>query len=147
MSARGCPENVALVALGPGGLELAVSLKSKLPGAEIHGLKGRAEAGADVVFDEVAAHVRDLFGRSRPIVGICAAGILIRALARVLSDKREEPPVVAVSADGGSVVPLLGGHGGANRLALVIAEITGGHGAVTTAGDVRLGLDRRCRRR
>ena len=63
MSAPGCPENVALVALGPGGLDLAATLKSKLPGAEVHGLKGRAEEGADVVFDEVAAHVRDLFGR------------------------------------------------------------------------------------
>lgn len=140
MNARGCPENVALVALGPGGLDLAATVKAKLPGAEVHGLKGRAEEGADVVFDEVAAHVRGLFGRSRPVVGICAAGILIRALAPLLSDKRQEPPVVAVSADGGSVVPLLGGHRGANRLALAIAEITGGHAAVTTAGDVRLGL-------
>ena len=69
MSARGCPENVALVALGPGGLDLAATLRPKLPGAEVHGLKGRAEEGADVVFDEVAAHVRDLFARSRPIAG------------------------------------------------------------------------------
>ena len=140
MNPRGCPENVALVVIGPGGLDLATTLKAKLPGAEVHGLKGRAEEGADVVFDEVAAHVRDLFGRSRPIAGICAAGILIRALGPVLSDKREEPPVVAVSGDGGSVVPLLGGHRGANRLALAIAGVTGGHAAVTTAGDVRLGL-------
>ena len=140
MSPRGCPENVALVALGPGGLDLAATLRPKLPGAEVHGLKGRAEEGADVVFDEMAAHVRDLFGRSRPVVGICAAGILIRALAPLLSDKRQEPPVVAVSANGGSVVPLLGGHRGANRLALAIAEATSGHAAVTTAGDVRLGL-------
>ena len=140
MSLRGCPENVALVALGPGGLDLAATLRPKLPGAEVHGLKGRAEEGADVVFDEMAAHVRDLFGRSRPVVGICAAGILIRALAPLLSDKRQEPPVVAVSANGGSVVPLLGGHRGANRLALAIAEATSGHAAVTTAGDVRLGL-------
>ncbi|MAF96316.1 MAG: precorrin-3B C(17)-methyltransferase [Rhodospirillaceae bacterium] len=140
MSARGAPKNAALVVLGPGGLELAAALKLKIPGAEVHGLKGRAEEGADVVFDEVAAHVRGLFGRSRPIAGLCAAGILIRALVPLLSDKRQEPPVVAVSGDGGSVVPLLGGHRGANRLALAIAEITGGHAAVTTAGDVRLGL-------
>ena len=76
MSARGAPKNAALVVLGPGGLELAAALKLKIPGAEVHGLKGRAEEGADVVFDEVAAHVRGLFGRSRPIAGLCAAGIL-----------------------------------------------------------------------
>ena len=76
----------------------------------------------------------------RPIVGICAAPILIRALAPLLADKRAESPVVAVAADGSAAVPLLGGHRGANRLARAIAGATGGQAAVTTAGDVRLGL-------
>ena len=133
------PENAALVALDPGGLELARTLKPVLPGADIHGLEGRTE-GADQVFADVAGHLRGLFGQSRPIVGICAAGILIRALAPVLGDKRLDPPVVALAQDGGVSVPLLGGHRGANRLALAIAEATGGQAALTTAGDVRLGL-------
>ena len=42
--------------------------------------------------------------------------------------------------DGSAAVPLLGGHRGANRLARAIAGATGGQAAVTTAGDVRLGL-------
>ena len=58
-----------------------------------------------------------LFAEGRPIIGICAAGILIRLLAPLLGDKHAEPPVLAVSPDGASVVPLLGGHHGANRLA------------------------------
>jgi len=133
------PEGAALVVLGTGGLDLAVTLKNALPGAEIHGLKGRVE-GADVTFTDAASHIRDLFTEGRPIVGLCAAGILIRALAGVLSDKKNEPAVVAVAPDGAAAVPLLGGHRGANRLALAIAKATGGHAAVTTAGDVGLGL-------
>ena len=38
------------------------------------------------------------------------------------------------------VVPLLGGHRGANRLARQIAEALEGKAAVTTAGDVALGV-------
>ncbi|NQU61596.1 MAG: precorrin-3B C(17)-methyltransferase [Rhodospirillales bacterium] len=130
----------AIIVLGASGLELAETLKRVLPGADVHGLRGRAEDGVDVVFDETMVHMRNLFEGGRPIIGVCASGILIRALGPALSDKRAEPPVVAVSDDGANIVPLLGGHRGANKLALAIAEATGGHAAVTTAGDVRLGL-------
>ena len=138
-STKTIPESAALVVLGPGGLALAEHLKKALPVSEIHGLKGRAD-GADVIFTETMAHVTGLFRAGRPIIGVCATGILIRALAGLLADKRAEPAVVAVAEDGSSIVPLLGGHRGANRLALAIAEVTGGHAAVTTAGDVGLGL-------
>ena len=74
------------------------------------------------------------------IIGLCASGILIRSLAPVLIDKAYEPAVVAVAADGSVVVPLLGGHNGANRLAADLAGVTGGTNAITTAGDVRLGV-------
>jgi cobalt-precorrin 5A hydrolase/precorrin-3B C17-methyltransferase len=138
MSAQ-IPQDAALVVLGPGGLDLAARLKDVLPGSQIHGLKGRAD-GADIVFTEAMPHVAGLFRAGRPVVGICASGILIRAVAGLLSDKTAEPPVVAVAEDGSAAVPLLGGHRGANRLALAIAKAIGGHAAVTTAGDVGLGL-------
>lgn len=84
-----------------------------------------------------------LFSRGRPIIGICAAGILIRLLAPHLADKQAEPPVLAVSSDGKSVVPLLGGHHGANDLARKLASALDAYAAVTTASDSRFarGLD------
>ena len=84
-----------------------------------------------------------LFLTGKPIIGVCAAGILIRLLAPHLADKHSEPPVLAVSQDGAEVVPLLGGHHGANRLAREIAQGIGGHAALTTASDTRfaIGLD------
>jgi cobalt-precorrin 5A hydrolase/precorrin-3B C17-methyltransferase len=85
-----------------------------------------------------------LFKAGHPIIGFCASGILIRALAPLLSDKRTEPPVVAVSEDGSSIVPLLGGHRGANELARLLAKALGGHAAITTAGDTALGYCTGC---
>ena len=78
-----------------------------------------------------------LFREGRPIIGVCAAGILIRLLAPSLSDKSVEPPVLAVSHDADAIVPLLGGHRGANRLARELAVSLGGHAAITTASDSR----------
>lgn len=81
----------------------------------------------------------EAFRAERPIIGICAAGILIRLLAPFLADKTTEPPVLAVAIDGTSVVPLLGGHRGANRLARDLADLLGAHAAITTASDLRFG--------
>src|SRR5207253_4847606 len=82
----------------------------------------------------------ELFAAGRPIVGLCASGILIRAIAPLLDDKRAEPPVVALAEDGSAAVPLVGGHHGGNVLARALAAALGGTAAITTAGDLRLGL-------
>jgi len=131
--------NVVLIALSEAALDLARRLATVLPGAEVHGLAGRTD-GADRAFDDAGAHVRTLFLEGRPVVGICAAGILVRLLAPVLGHKSADPPVVAVAEDGTAVVPLLGGHHGANALARRVAAATSGIAALTTAGDGRLGF-------
>ncbi|WP_150525356.1 precorrin-3B C(17)-methyltransferase [Roseibium sediminis] len=128
-----------LLVLNEAGLPTARRLEAALPGAAIHGLAGRIRE-ADTLFNETLDHIRLLFAAGHPIIGICASGILIRALAPVLSDKRTEPPVLALSEDGKSVVPLLGGHRGANDLARDISGILDGHAAITTAGDSAFGI-------
>ena len=99
-----------------------------------------AEAVGGDVETFSAEGLRGLFAAGRPIVGVCASGILIRILAPLLADKRDEPPVLALSEDGASIVPLLGGHRGANDLARALAEALRGHAAITSAGDNRFGL-------
>lgn len=133
------PARAAIVVLGPSALDTAERLKALLSGAEIHGLARRVPA-ADIRFDEAGGHLRGLFAAGRPILGLCAAGILIRALAPAVDDKRDEPPVLAIAEDGSVAIPLLGGHRGANAIALAVAGAFGGTAAITTAGDLRLGL-------
>ena len=133
------PVNTVFVALTATGGDLAVRLAADRPGAEVHGLVDRVPQ-ANVTFDATADHLRALFAAGRPIVGVCAAGILIRTLAPLLNEKYTEPAVVALAEDGSVAVPLLGGHHGANALARALALATGGHAAVTTAGDIGLGI-------
>jgi len=132
-------ERPAIVVLTAGGLSLARCLQAALPDAEILGLAGRVTE-ADRSFASVTGELQVLFQAGRPIVGICAAGILIRAVAPLLADKRAEPPVIALAEDGSAVVPLLGGHQGANHIAITIARHLDIEAAITTAGDRRFGL-------
>ncbi len=128
----------AIVVLNEASQRLAERLAAASGGA-VHGLHTRT-TGVDVVFDAVGPHVRELFRNGHPILAIMASGAVIRLLAPALEDKLQEPPVLAISEDGSSIVPLLGGHRGANALALTVAEILGGHAAITTAGDLRFGV-------
>ena len=123
--------------LGISALPLAQKLKAEL-GGEIH--TPDCVQGGEVTYPKATAHLAELFKTDRTIIGLCASGILIRALAPHLGDKRSEPPVIAVAEDGSSIVPLLGGHRGANVFAQKIAAITNGHAAITTASEVRFGL-------
>ena len=123
--------------LGISALPLAQKLKAELNG-EIH--TPDCVSGGDVSYAKATAHLAQLFQQGQTIIGLCASGILIRAIAPYLNDKRAEPPVIAMAEDGSSIVPLLGGHHGANELAAQIAKITGGHAAITTASEVRFGF-------
>ncbi len=107
-------------------------------GWALHGRSGRVEA-PDVRFADARAHISALFAAGVPVVGVCAGGILVRAVAPLLADKGSEPPVVSLAEDGSVAVPLLGGHRGANRLARALAEALGATPAVTTAGDLGFG--------
>jgi cobalt-precorrin 5A hydrolase / precorrin-3B C17-methyltransferase len=126
----------AIFILGPSALPLAVLLQKELKG-EIHGPINLS--GCDIAYERALPHLARLFKDGQTIIGLCASGILIRGLAARLADKSGEPSVIALAEDGSSVVPLLGGHHGANRLAREIARITGGHAAITTASDIHFG--------
>ncbi|UTW51449.1 precorrin-3B C(17)-methyltransferase [bacterium SCSIO 12827] len=128
-----------ILAVTEPGTALARRLQSVIPGALVHGRVGRV-AEADDFFDETTSHAARLFQAGHPVIGIFASGILIRALAPLLANKVAEPPVISVAEDGSAVVPLLGGHSGANVLAREIAKALGISAAVTTTGDLRHGI-------
>jgi cobalt-precorrin 5A hydrolase/precorrin-3B C17-methyltransferase len=130
-------DDAAIIALSETGAALARRIQAALRSGEVLGLEGRV-ADCDRTFSNVGAILHDVFAASRPIVGICATGILIRTLAPFLISKESDPPVLAVAEDASVVVPLLGGHHGANALAVQIAEALGATAALTTASDVSL---------
>ena len=136
---RKLPNESAIIVLGPSASAVGRRLRAALPNAQLHGPRARA-GDWDVTYERASTHIAELFAAGRPIVGICASAILIRSVAPLLAAKQAEPAVVAVAEDGSVAVPLIGGHHGANALARAVAAITGGTAAITTAGDLRLGL-------
>ncbi|BAZ31912.1 cobalamin biosynthesis precorrin-3 methylase [Cylindrospermum sp. NIES-4074] len=126
----------AVVVLGQNSVAIGRQIIDILPGATLYGLAGRT-SGVDISFTNFGETLRELFAEGTPLIGICAAGILIRTLAPMLVDKGQEPPVLAVAEDGSAVVPLLGGINGVNDLARRIAEALDIKAAITTTGDLR----------
>jgi len=130
--------NPVVLCLSQSGYKIARKIADIL-GSQIHGREGRV-VDVDATFENALDHIRVLFSSGTPIVGVCAAGILVRGVAPLLVDKLNEPPVVAVPDDGSTVIPLLGGHRGANRLARQIAIGLDAHASITTAGDIAMGV-------
>jgi cobalt-precorrin 5A hydrolase len=69
------------------------------------------------------------------VVGIMAVGIMVRSLCPHLKDKWTDRPVVSVNSALSCAVPVVGGHHGANDLAILLAARLGLFAAVTTATD------------
>lgn len=128
----------AIIVLGQGGLATARRLQALYPQARVHGLQGRVE-GADSTYASFGETLRALYRQDTPIIALCAAGIVIRSLAGLLSEKGSEPPVLAVAEDGSAVVPLLGGLGGVNGMARQMGAELDVSAAITTSGELRFG--------
>jgi cobalt-precorrin 5A hydrolase/precorrin-3B C17-methyltransferase len=123
--------SIAILAPAARDLPLAQRLRTALAGE------------AELIQAPVSHALPVLFRSGRPIIAIAATGVLVRILAPLLGDKASDPPIVAVAADGSCVVPLLGGHRGANRLARRIAQAIDAFAAITTASDglLQIALD------
>ena len=109
-----------IIILSDRAYDIAAKIKQEI-GGTIQGLEGRC-LKSDSSFSDVRMHLQACFKSGEPVVAIMASGAIIRLLADQLVDKYNEPPVLAIAEDGSSVVPLLGGHHGANELAKQLAE-------------------------
>ena len=81
--------------------------------------------------------MRESFDSHAVIVFVGALGIAVRALKSIADDKLSDSPVIVMDDNGLFVIPLLSGHaGGANKVALTIAELIGAVPVITTSTDV-----------
>ncbi len=126
-SALGCAtaERIA-EALRAGGEHCRVFAPADYCGADSEPLTVRCAEWAREGFEEADA-----------MVFCCAAGIAVRGIAPWVRSKKTDPAVVIVDETGRYAIPILSGHlGGANELALRIAEAIGAQAVVTTATDL-----------
>lgn len=117
------------------GAELAEKIKrlskeQQLP-SEIHTYHGRKQV------ENLNAWTKEQFSLRNAIIFIGACGIAVRTIAPFLKDKLTDSPVLVLDEAGNYVIPLLSGHvGGANEIALLLAELLGAVPVITTATDI-----------
>ena len=84
-------------------------------------------------FDRLAELTHEIFPVYQGLVYIAPTGAVVRAIAPCLRHKTVDPAVVAVDVGGRWAVSLLSGHeGGANELAMAVANILGAEPVIST---------------
>lgn len=94
-----------------------------------------------LVYDKTAGDAKSWvsreFGTCDALVFVGATGIAVRLIAPLLQSKTQDPAVLVLDEAGRFVIPLVSGHiGGANALALQMAEKLGVAPVITTATDI-----------
>ena len=121
---------VSIIAFTDNGMEIAYKLSNSL--SETNDVDfARCGKGA------LSTWTEEHFSNSDALIFIGAIGIALRAIAPYIKTKTKDPAVVVVDELGQFSIPILSGHiGGANELALQIAEYLGSIPVITTATDI-----------
>jgi cobalt-precorrin 5A hydrolase len=84
-------------------------------------------------FTKIADLTAALFPVCRGLVYAAPCGVVVRTIAPLIQNKFDDPAVVCIDAGGRWAVSLLSGHeGGANGLAIRVANILGAEPVITT---------------
>jgi cobalt-precorrin 5A hydrolase len=142
---------IAVISLSREGAKVAAELAAAWPACEVFvhaGVTGDAEI-IGKRFDRLVELTGEIFSSYRGLVYIAPVGAVVRAIAPCLRHKTVDPAVVVVDVGGRWAVSLVGGHeGGANELALAVANLLGAEPVVSTtteaAKDLIVGVG--CRR-
>ncbi|WP_298536647.1 cobalt-precorrin 5A hydrolase [uncultured Methanobrevibacter sp.] len=121
---------VSIIAFTDNGMEIAYKLSNSLSEANDVDFT-RCGKGA------LSTWTEEHFSTNDALIFIGAIGIALRAIAPYIKTKTKDPAVVVVDELGQFSIPILSGHiGGANELALQIAEDLGSIPVITTATDI-----------
>lgn len=109
--------NVTAIALNERGAKTAVSL------------------GLTVEIGKPSSFLDEHWNAGECLVAVMALPIVVRLLAKKRLDKENDPVIVVIDESGKFVIPMLGGHRGANRLATELAARSSSTAVITTASD------------
>lgn len=123
---------VSIIAFTDNGMQIANRLSASLIQDDLKEVSfTRCGKGA------LSSWTEEHFSQSDALIFIGAIGIALRAIAPYIKTKTKDPAVVVVDELGQFSIPILSGHiGGANELAMEIAEILDAIPVITTATDI-----------
>ena len=115
--------NIAIFYLNNKGLKLANKIFNFFPYAKV----------CKFSQDEVKRSWED----ASALLFIMATGIVVRTIAPLIKNKKEDPAVLVIDEEGKHVIPLLGGHQArANELATTLATLINANPVITTSSDI-----------
>lgn len=128
----------AIISVSEQGAKLGALIASRLQAdTTLYERKERQSSEPAIYFTRTAALTADIFNEYDALVYVMAIGIVVRSIAPHLQDKTRDPAVIVLDELGLHTISLLSGHlGGANELAMQIAESIQSDPVITTATDV-----------
>lgn len=130
---------IRAIAFSTNGCKVALKIADGLKDEDIEiWSKTRADTlGVPKIPGSLDAWTKESFETAEAIIFIGAVGIAVRHIAPYLKGKDVDPAVISLDDSGRYTIPLLSGHiGGANKLALRIADILDSEPVITTATDI-----------
>lgn len=123
----------AIITLSEMGAKVGTRLCKALPDSRLFVHTSVTAVERAVRFGHVRKLVEQCFSEYRSLILIAPCGVAVRALAPVIRNKKTDPAVVVVDVGARYAISLLSGHeGGANDLAVTVANILGSEPVVTT---------------
>lgn len=88
-------------------------------------------------YSDLDTFVREGFTEGHAMIFVGATGIAVRAISPYVKDKLSDSPVIVIDDNAQFVIPILSGHaGGANKLAVTVADLINAVPVITTSTDV-----------
>ncbi len=131
----------AVVTLCPLGLKIARAIVRDLDRCDLFAHSDISRSSAVTSFDWLLDVTAGLFESHGKIVFVLPTGVAVRAIAPHAKHKKSDPAVVVVDVGGRWAISLLSGHeGGANELAIDVANILGAEPVITTTTETEKSL-------
>jgi cobalt-precorrin 5A hydrolase len=125
--------SIAVITFSNEGLSLAKVIKGSLPDCTVFVHAGIQADHHAVIFTRIYDRMQEIFSLYKGIVFIGPCGIAVRAIAPYIGHKTTDPAVVVIDVGGRFAVSLLSGHeGGANELAVQVANCIGAEPCIST---------------
>ncbi|WP_321367755.1 cobalamin biosynthesis protein [uncultured Desulfuromusa sp.] len=124
---------LAVITFSPQGLLVCQQLQSKIPELQLY-LHDALELSTGArPFSRVMELTPAIFPIYNGLIYVAPCGVVVRSLAGTIGSKLSDPAVVVVDVGARHVVSLLSGHeGGANDLAIRVANIIDAEPVITT---------------
>lgn len=129
---------VAYITLSPEGAALFPAIQAGIEETRLFVHRSAGPGPGAVCFDRVLDLTAEIFPQVAGLIFAAPCGVVVRALAGCLRHKTTDPAVVVLDVRARWCVSLVSGHeGGANDLAVRVANLVGAEPVITTTTEAR----------